>query len=212
MDLKEIAYEPLEHAMSQLPLAHWQWVTKHVHHFGPVRYNLFRHKEWSSPICPLCPHIETSFHEWTCPSEYQATFHHQRIAEFTDWLSHFPTDPDITTAMVQHISKWLESQPHVPIRGLHQDIQEVLTKQDDIGWELPFTGIWHRDWITVQQQYLQFKGSKQTSKLWLSAVIRHTLQLAFDLWERRNQVIHETVNQKNQLAIRRHIQWIYAQN
>jgi hypothetical protein len=139
-------------------------------------------------------------------------FRHQCMADFEEWLSQFPTDPDITKAMVQRISEWLESQTHKPLTGIHRDIQAVLTKQDDIGWDLPFTGIWHRDWITVQQQYLQFKGSKQTSKLWLSAVIRQTLQLAFDLWERRNQVVHKTVHQKQQLSIRCHIQWIYAQN
>jgi hypothetical protein len=86
MDLNKMAYEPLEHAMSHLPLAHRQWITKHVHRFGPVGYNLFCRKEWSSPICPLCPNIEKSFHEWTCLSEYQSTFRQQHMADFEDWL------------------------------------------------------------------------------------------------------------------------------
>jgi hypothetical protein len=212
MYLNEMAYQPLEHAMTQLPPARRRWVTKHVQGFGPVGYNLFRRKEWSSPICPLCPNVEHSFHEWTCLCEFQVTFRHQRMADFEEWLSQFPTDPDITKAIVQRISEWLESQTHKPLTGIHQDIQAVLAKQDDIGWDLPFTGIWHRDWMTVQQQYLQFKGSKRTAKLWLSAVICQTLQLAFDLWERRNQVVHKTVHQHQRLLIRRHIQWIYAQN
>jgi hypothetical protein len=212
MDLNEMAYEPLEHAMEQLTPTRRRWVTKHVHRFGPVGYNLFRRKEWASPTCPLCPNVEYSFHEWTCPSEFQVTFRQQRMVDLAEWLSQYPTDPDIAKAIIQRLSEWLESQPHAPLTGIHRDIQAALVKQDDIGWDLPFTGMWHRDWIAVQQQYLQFKGSKRTAKLWLSALIRQTLQLAFDLWERRNQVVHETVHQKQQLSIRRHIQWIYAQD
>jgi len=53
----------------------------------------------------------------------------------------------------------------------------------------------HKDWESIQQKYYKLIQSRQTSKRWMAAVITKLWEIAWDLWEHRNDVMHCTVNE-----------------
>jgi hypothetical protein len=211
MDLNQVAYQALEHAMNQYSKTRQRWVSKHTNRFGAVGVNMVRWGEWSDPTCPLCTEDEAPYHEWRCPSDYQKQFRQARLDDIRTWLHKYPTDPDITAVIIQRLHEWLERMDPNPLPRIHPKVREVVDTQDAIGWGLPFTGMWHSSWVPLQQTYLNYRRTRRSGKLWLSGLIRQTLDLAFDLWDRRNRKLHEHASQLGQLKLQQKIRWHFEQ-
>ena len=85
-------------------------------------------------------------------------------------------------------------------RRIHRDIpvgpflglREVVTKQDAIGWQSLLEGRPALGWSEVQQRYLQWIGSRRSGLRWLTALIQKLWDIAWDMWDHRNRVLHDT--------------------
>ena len=78
-----------------------------------------------------------------------------------------------------------------------------------IGWSLPFSGMWLRDWSILQQSHYDTIGSRRSGKLWLSKLIRRIWQIAWNLWIHRNKALHETDEHRARVTVLASIQAIY---
>ena len=70
-----------------------------------------------------------------------------------------------------------------------------MIAQDRIGWHHFLEGSLSPLWQQVQHDYLLFIGSRRSSLRWVSALICKLWDVAWDQWEHRNGILHETENE-----------------
>ncbi len=56
-------------------------------------------------------------------------------------------------------------------------------------------------WMDAQQKYLESIGKRTTGKWWTVAIISKLWDIAWDMWQHRNHVIHNTLHPKKQLEM-----------
>jgi hypothetical protein len=67
----------------------------------------------------------------------------------------------------------------------------MSSRQDILGWDEFVYGCHDLGWHEVQEQYLLALESRKTGKWWLSALIWKVWQIAWDMWEHQNNIIHK---------------------
>jgi hypothetical protein len=48
-------------------------------------------------------------------------------------------------------------------------------------------------WKGIQQEYLEFLGRRNTGRKWVRELIKKLWGVAWDMWEHRNGILHDTV-------------------
>jgi hypothetical protein len=67
----------------------------------------------------------------------------------------------------------------------------VVQKQDEIGWQSLLEGRPSLGWSEVQQRYYEWLGSRRPGLHWLTALIQKLWDIAWDMWDNRNRVLHQ---------------------
>jgi hypothetical protein len=62
--------------------------------------------------------------------------------------------------------------------------------QSMLGWGLVIEGCVSAEWQRIQQQHLAAIGSKKGSLRWVTALIIKLWQIAWNMWDHRNQIEH----------------------
>jgi hypothetical protein len=70
----------------------------------------------------------------------------------------------------------------------------VVQKQDAIGWQSLLEGRPALGWSLLQDRYLQKINSRRSGLRWLIALIQKLWDIAWDMWDNRNKVLHDTEN------------------
>ncbi len=73
-------------------------------------------------------------------------------------------------------------------------MSDILQKQARIGWRRFFEGWISIKWTEAQQRYYNLIKSYRMVKRWTTALIKKLWEIAWDLWEHRNGILHETDN------------------
>jgi hypothetical protein len=73
-------------------------------------------------------------------------------------------------------------------------VQNAVSQQEDLGWQLFLEGWLCLEWEALQQAYLNLFGFRITGKRWVAELIKKLWQIAWDLWEHRNRILHENTN------------------
>jgi hypothetical protein len=73
-------------------------------------------------------------------------------------------------------------------------LREAIDQQKSMGWNLMLEGLMAAEWELVQQAYYMFIMSRRTGKHWLVSIIKKLWQVAWDLWDHQNKVLHEKEN------------------
>jgi hypothetical protein len=66
--------------------------------------------------------------------------------------------------------------------------------QDSIGPRQFFEGWLHSEWELLQEKYYKEINSHRSAKRWTIAVIMWMWEIAWDIWEYRNEVLHNKNN------------------
>jgi hypothetical protein len=77
----------------------------------------------------------------------------------------------------------------IPVGTFH-DLPAVVQKQDEIGWQSLLEGRPSLGWSEVQQRYYEWLGSRRSGLRWLTALIQKLWDIAWDMWDNRNRVLH----------------------
>ena len=185
--------------MKQESLGKQQWIVKTFNRFGPVGRNMLRRKEWADSNCKACGQEETTEHLWRCPS--RQTLLPKLLKDLRVDLKDLQTDRNLLHDIVAGI--------HYYLGGPYPDYRtDVGLKQHRIGWSLPFTGFWHRDWCTAQQAHCNRRESQRTGTLWLTRVIRRIWVIPWTLWLERNDQLHRHHKTNQHLEIQAEVRRI----
>jgi hypothetical protein len=113
----------------------------------------------------------------------------QSLRKLETRLIELETDPDLQLLLLALLDNWrfgttLSTSLPPYLCLLLQAQQRVGGHRLLEGWLVP-------EWGSLQQRFYTRIGSKQTGKRWLIAVIRKLWDTTWDLWDHRNQVLHE---------------------
>jgi hypothetical protein len=108
-------------------------------------------------------------------------------------LLQISTEPGITKVLCAKLLRWQSggSIGNIPV-GSFPGLQEVVTKQDTLGWQSLLEGRPAIGWREVQHRYLQSIGSRRSGLRWLTALIQKLWGVAWDTWDHRNRVLRDT--------------------
>ena len=67
---------------------------------------------------------------------------------------------------------------------------EAIQEQDRIGWQSFIEGFWTDKWRIYQQHHFDEIHSTRSSLLWISKLQRRIWQIAWSMWEQRNDMLH----------------------
>jgi hypothetical protein len=89
-----------------------------------------------------------------------------------------------------------------------------LDEQDKIGWYNFLLGRLSTKWMDAQQKYLESLGKRTTGRRWTIAIISKLWDIAWDMWQHRNHIKHNTLHPRKQLEMEflgQQVRELYAQ-
>jgi len=106
------------------------------------------------------------------------------------------TDPQIRQAITSGLQHCHDDKP-MTMDQTAQDSASLV--QEAIGWGLAFEGCLAMRWCEGQENYLKAFKSRRSSKRWTTALITRLMNTAWDMWQHRNEALHQ--EERNQQAI-----------
>jgi hypothetical protein len=112
-------------------------------------------------------------------------------------LTTLDTAPPIITAIMTTIRQWQKyGDDHLP-RLWQRDIygaHHAVGSQDKIGWYKFLLGRMSKKWSDSQQRYIRSMRRKNSGRRWTASVIQKALDIAWDMWEQRNDINQNTMH------------------
>ena len=162
-----------------------------------------RRGKWPIDNCPRCgEENETTVHVLQCQDPRAKVQWKKSLETLNSWMKEQKTHPGIRVVVIAHLTKWQENGPDPTLDGQEFfDLPAAIMNQNEVGWQAFIEGCPAQGWRDSQQQYYMYIGSKKTGLRWLSALIRKLWQVAWDMWEHRNGILHD--KEKGQAALER---------
>lgn len=190
----QINWDACEMAMRRLKISRRHWIVKHSEGMCGVGKWLLIWKDRDTDACPLCSAPEDARHVWKCPDHQAQAIRTKGISNISNWMETAQTDPQIQSAIVTHLTQYLNSQPPTPFSSPSPTVQAAIHIQNDIGWENLFEGCIAKEWEHTQIVYYEWCRSKKSGRRWTTALIQKLWDIAWDLWEYRNGIVHSKEN------------------
>ena len=153
---------------------------------------MHRWKQQQSPNCPRCANtVEDAGHIWVCRGDGVDATWETSIRTLRQWMIQQKTLPNLVMVICDRLSAWRNnSRPTIMVSSF-LGLRSTVQSQEDVGWRSLLEGLPVRGWAEVQQRYYEFIGSRKTGERWLTALIQKLWDVAWDLWDHRNSVVHD---------------------
>jgi hypothetical protein len=197
--IRSTNWDAIGKAMTEMPRTRRVFLAKHVVGMCGVGKFMVRWKQRDSAACPQCGEFEDAPHVWTCKAESTFPLWDTALQDLEGWMTNVDTDLDIQSAILHYLRTWKDntSEPH----DSTAELDPLVTQQSLHGWRLFFEGWTDKGWEEAQQLYYSFLCSRRTGRRWVIALIKKMWQIAWDLWEHRNGILHEQQNAVSANAI-----------
>jgi hypothetical protein len=152
---------------------------------------MVRWKEKDTDACPRCGEFEDAPHVWRCSGQQENEIRDKALDRLTEWMQEHKTNLDVHDTVLQYLNsrRYGTSCTNVPY-----GLQEVINQQQQIGWQ-PFLEGWLAlEWQATQQAYYNMIKSRHSRKRWTAEIISMLWDVAWDLWEHRNSILHHREN------------------
>jgi len=162
--------------------------------------------------CPRCEcEDEDKAHILRCQAPTAAGKWKKAIKELDIWLQATRTHPQLRQDLISGLQKWHDDQPIT--RAVIEGTQ-AGTAQDDIGWGVVMEGCLSVRWREEQDIYWKAIKSRKSSKRWTTALIKRLMLTAWDMWNQRNEALHDSERNKQEIVegdINQQITQVYNQ-
>ena len=151
-----------------------------------------RWKEWDSDRCPRCGSPEDSTHVWLCKGPDTEELWSKAVAELEDTMRKLDTDPTLAHIVSLYLQSWRsgEAITYEPPR----EFLALLQAQSAVGWGRFFERWLVLQWKEQQHRYYMAIKSHRTGWPWTIAILQKLWNIAWDMWEHRNGILHEQEN------------------
>jgi hypothetical protein len=188
----DMAWESIKQAMQQVPRPRRTFVSKHIVGMCGVGKFMHRWKERDNPNCPRCGSFEDAEHVWLCNGCNSSEVWESSLKTLDEWMVSVQTDPDIKSIILTHLQSWRSNS--VAEHDASPDMATLIKVQEVFGWRNFFEGWIPVAWVEAQQAYYSLISSFRTGKRWVTLLITKLWDIAWDLWEHRNGVLHQQDN------------------
>jgi hypothetical protein len=111
------------------------------------------------------------------------------MESLSNWLLAQQTFPSMTTLFIKRLTAWRNHKennfPEPSVTFLASAYQE----QSDIGWFNFLQGRISNQWVEIQSAYYERLESRCTGKTWDGLLIKHLLQVSWEMWNNRNHIL-----------------------
>lgn len=189
-DQQDIDWSSLNTGINGLPSTRKRWLSKWMSGYCGIGVKMKQWKFQPHDLCPRCqqPH-ETINHVLQCPHVEAKHLWNTSIDTLEVWLGNH-TSADITMAICGSLRAWHDRTPFPAIQTGNTALTRALNLQDKMGWDSFIDGFQAIHWRTAHQLYLDQSQSQKSSMKWKSIVQRKIWQIAWEMWEHRNSVLH----------------------
>jgi hypothetical protein len=199
--VSDVDWEAVHHAARNSTQSRRTWISKHTSGHCGTNKMMKRWNQRETSVCPRCPEeVEDSNHVWLCRGADADQEWSKSIGVFREALTEeLETMPEIVIIICEQLERWrfgdeAEVGTEESIEEI-QDLGDVVERQNRLGWRSFLEGRPAVGWSKVQERWFEKIGKpRRSGKRWLSAVIRKMQNVAWDLWQHRNQVVHDGVN------------------
>jgi hypothetical protein len=195
-----IDWDMIKAAMSESKRPRRIFISKHASGMCGVGRFMKRWKWRQDDSCPRCGHPEDSAHVWLCHGEGADDVWETALNNLEAWFNIRQTDPDIQNIILSYLKNWREEVSLGTANIFLFD--DLILRQSRIGWRRFFEGWLARDWSVAQQAYYQLIKSRRSGKRWAVELIKKLWAIAWDLWEHRNGILHDTQNEVTKTEMR----------
>jgi hypothetical protein len=178
----------ISHVELTTPRYRQQWVTKHVSGFCSVGKMALRTGLQTSKQCPRCEEIKTAAHVWTCKNQEVEQLWGDKMAELREVLNQACTPQKMINAIIDGLQGWRNSVDHIFNTTTNAGIAGEL--QNRMGGKHFFEGRPHKVWRNYFTQHQNPSVRGNPGKQWIGALVKKLQDMAWDLWEHRNGILH----------------------
>jgi hypothetical protein len=172
----------------------------------PVAGRLHKRTSCYDHLCPTCAaEHEDDDHVYQCQhitrSQWRTSILDKIYDKFNTVL-----DPDLMAIIRIGLRAYFnDSSPdfsdRFPQGYSSTPYNDIITQQNDIGWDHFIRGKISKEWQHVQYQYAKRYGLIQQSEGWVLGLIKLMANSSFQLWELRNQCCHGHNNATRQQSL-----------
>jgi hypothetical protein len=209
--ITNINWEACKTSLNKLPFGKRRWLLKHATGFCCVGKMERLQGNKDHDACPRCGMSEDAPHVARCQGAGTDAMFEAAVSKLELSMGDKFTAPEIITAIGKCIRQWRKlSKSDVidhtaPFRRCHWNdkfgTQAAVAEQDKIGWCDMLLGRLSTKWMDAQQKHLESIGKQTTGKRWTIAIVSKLWDIAWDMWQHRNHVTHNTLHPKNQLEM-----------
>jgi len=167
-----------------------------------------RWKFCTSSMCPRCNATdEDKQHILTCPAPEARSLWAKQMKAIDLWLRDEGTDPQLR----EHLMNYLKSWPLAP--ATLPTSPPFMEDQDNIGHHYMMDRWLSQEWRAHQEQTWAQIRSRKSSKQWTSELIKKLWNVAWDMWEQWNKVLHNSDTNRElilETTVNDQIRQIYA--
>ncbi len=127
--------------------------------------------------------MEDKIHIICCPHTEAALLWTSALSSLKKWLKETDTDPAIIQALTTGLQLWYQGA--APQTGSPALIQQSL-----LGWDGIMDGWLGIEWCLQQEAYWNQWKRRKSSKRWTSKLIKKLWNIAWDMWDHRNGILH----------------------
>jgi hypothetical protein len=154
--------------------------------------------------CPRCGDSESSQHVLECTGTGANATFDLAVAKLETGMTVLETAPRILSVITKWIRQWRKYGDRALPRFTYYDqwgTQHAVRTQDSIGWYQFLLGRIAKRWSDAQQRFIDSLAKKNTGRRWTASLIQKALDVAWDMWEQRNDIKHNTSHPRREAAV-----------
>ena len=187
-----IHWEAVGKEMENVGRTRRQWVVKHSSGFCATGKMMQRWKKQQTAKCPRCEEqVEDEIHVWLCKGDGVDEMWENSIRKLHLWMLKAKTLPNLAAVICDRLSAWQNNSSPIIQVSFFLGLRDTVKAQEIVGWRAFLEGCPVVGWSEVQQRYYEWIKSKKSGERWLSALIQKVWDVAWDLWDHRNNVAHD---------------------
>jgi hypothetical protein len=189
-------------AMKRIPHARKLFIIKHISNRSATGIQMQRRKVRHIDNCPRCqqPH-ENNDHILQCQQLGAQEQWIQSLQNLEINLCRLQAPPNLPTALISLLDSWRNKQRFQVNPAWDTVTRSMIKAQQLIGGKLTLEGCIHSSWKDTMHQYLSGLSSKVNGERFVTSIIKHLWQIAWDMWDHRNKVLHESDTNEALLGI-----------
>jgi hypothetical protein len=189
---QDIDWALIHKAMKRIPHARRLFITKHVANRSATGVQMKRRKERTIDNCPRCdlPN-EDNDHILRCLAPSTQNTWTTALQSLETKLSFLQAPRDLSLAIISMLESWRLQRPFIcnPLWDNYTVL--LINLQSTIGAKLTLEGCIHSSWEGILQEYLSSLQSKINGERFVTALIKLLWQIAWDMWDHRNNILHD---------------------